>query len=99
MELQTLKKSIFVRDQKVCQKVLHEQNRAKHLQKITQKIENGDNLCIFAFKNPNLVQSLKNFAQPYGRMDALFRNSVELHIYSRQVRTKYQLQCSQAGRI
>ena len=32
-------------------------------------------MSIFLFKNPNLAQSLKNFAQPYGCMVAAFRNS------------------------
>ena len=32
-------------------------------------------MCIFAFKNPNLAQSLKTFARPYGRTVAAFRNS------------------------
>ena len=35
----------------------------------------NEKLCNFAFKNPNLVQSLKKFAQPYGRTVAAFRNS------------------------
>ena len=32
-------------------------------------------LCIFEFKNPNVAQSLKIFARPYGRMVVSFRNS------------------------
>ena len=46
--------------------------------KLTQKRWNSGILCIFAFKNPNLAQSLKTFARPCGRMVAAFRNSGRL---------------------
>ena len=48
--------------------------------KLTQKMWNSAKLCIFAFKNPNLAQSLKTFAQPCGRMVAAFRSS-DLYYY------------------
>ena len=50
-------------------------NQQKKLKNYQKKLNSGK-LCIFAFKNPNLAQSLKFFDQPYGRTVAPFRNSV-----------------------
>ena len=69
-----------MRDKNFCLKVLRKQNGPKtniKIQNITpKKVVNGGKLCIFAFKNPNLAQSLKNVALPYGCTVAPFRNSL-----------------------
>ena len=49
-------------------------NQQIFYEKLPKKEKIGK-FCIFAFKNPNLAQTMKNFTRPYGCMVAAFRNS------------------------
>ena len=53
-------------------------NTKKDPKKIKKKKKKKDKLCIFAFKNQNLLQSLKKCARPFGCTVAAFRNSGQL---------------------